>query len=419
MKRMPILPTPYPDEMWYSVVCRYHRQSGNIRFWTTFVELFGSQSKKGISISGLDGTVARYVEKRNLPDSVRVKYITENTLLPFLLRYYTPEGRQKVNRLISKGKTKVSFIRPEKYKNAPVLRYCPECCREDEETYGEMYWHRSHQIPMVTTCIKHHCLLCDTDILWKKASTKLFCADELVCLNRNIQFPPEKSIESKLDEYLVMCLQAPYSETDITSTSQISNTLLMNGYAIWNQNGYRINTAAVYQTVSQKFDLVGDRGGYGKLLIHILDEKWSSTTEFVAMLAAAIDVPVSSFMSKNGNDESKTVEAQVLALSKKIGDRQASKVRITQKLGISNEQLDAAVKRLGIQPFWKRHSLDLEGEKRTHKVLVYVTQTERAEIEKRAEDLCMGTVAEYVRSCIMKDIQDSAGATEPMKGKCG
>lgn len=414
-----MLPNPYPDEMWYSVVCRYHRQSGNIRFWTTFVELFGNQSKKGVSLSGLDQTIARYIKKRNLPDSVRMKYITENTMLPFLLRYYTPEGRQQVTRLISSGKTKVCFIRPEKYKDSPVLRYCPKCCREDEETYGEMYWHRSHQIPMMTTCTKHHCILCDTNIPWRQASTKLFCADELLCSDENIQFLSEKSMESKLDDYLFACLQAPYNEDKITPTSVISDTLLVKGYAIWNQQGYRINTSDVYQIVSQKFDLTGEKRGYGKLLTHILDEQWNSKTEYVAMLAAAIDVPLLSFMSEKDNDKSRMVEARVLDLSQKIGDRQASKTRIEQKLGISSEQLDAAVKRLGIKPFWKRNTLALKGEKRTHKIVIRITETERAEIEMRTEELCMGTVAEYVRSCIMKDIQDSAGATEPMKGKCG
>ena len=411
MKRVPMLPTPYPDELWYSVVCRYHRRAGNIRLWTTFEELFGNLSKKTVSIAGLDQTIDSYIKVRHLPDDARTSYISKNTLVPFLLRYYTPESRREVTQTAWTGKTKlnVSFIRPERYKQALVLRYCPECCAEDEDTYGEMYWHRSHQIPMMSTCPKHHCLLCDSKVSWRQASMKLFCADEMVCPKIDAQFPPKNSIENKLDKYLLVCLQAPYSEKDITPTSEISNTLLMNGYAVWNQKGYRINTTAVYQIVSQQFDLRGEKGGYGKLLTHILNEERNSKAEYVAMLAAAINVPVSSFMVKGANNNHKTVEARVLELSKRIGNRQASKIRIEQELGISTEQLNAAVKRLGIKPFWKRHALDLDGEKRTHKVLIHITQAERAEMEKRAEDLCMGTVAEYVRSCIMEDLKNAAG----------
>lgn len=414
MKRMPMLPTPYPDELWYSVVCRYHRRTGNIRFWTTLGELFGDLSKKTISIAGLDQTIESYIKVRNLPDNVRMKYVAENTLIPFLLRYYTPESRREVTRTAWTGKTKlnVSFIRPERYKQALVLRYCPDCCKEDENTYGEVYWHRSHQIPMMSTCPKHHCILCDTNILWRQASMKLFCADEMVCPEKGVQFLPDESIEIKLDKYLLACLQAPYSEEDVTPTSEISDALLKNGYAVWNQHGYRINTTAVYQVVSRQFDLKGEKGGYGKLLAHILNEERNSKAEFVAMLAAAIDIPVSSFMAKKVENKSRMVESRVLELSKEIGNRQASKIRIEQRLGISTEQLEAAVKKLGIKPFWKPQKLDLDGEKRTHKVQIHITEAEKAMINKRSEDLCMGTVAEYVRSCIMKDIQDSAGTTD-------
>lgn len=33
-------PTPYPDEWWYSVLCRYHTRSGNPKQQTTIRELF-------------------------------------------------------------------------------------------------------------------------------------------------------------------------------------------------------------------------------------------------------------------------------------------------------------------------------------------------------------------------------------------
>ena len=34
-------PTPYPDELWYSVLGRYHVRSGNPNSATTLRELFG------------------------------------------------------------------------------------------------------------------------------------------------------------------------------------------------------------------------------------------------------------------------------------------------------------------------------------------------------------------------------------------
>ena len=37
-------PTPYPDELWYSVLCRYHLRTGNKKQATTIGELFGGRS---------------------------------------------------------------------------------------------------------------------------------------------------------------------------------------------------------------------------------------------------------------------------------------------------------------------------------------------------------------------------------------
>jgi TniQ/Tn7-like transposition protein D len=35
------------------------------------------------------------------------------------------------------------------------FRFCPQCLKIDLRTYGVSYWHRSHQMPMVSTCWRH------------------------------------------------------------------------------------------------------------------------------------------------------------------------------------------------------------------------------------------------------------------------
>ena len=41
-------PTPYPDELWYSILGRYHVRSGNQNSATTLRELFGAESVGGM-----------------------------------------------------------------------------------------------------------------------------------------------------------------------------------------------------------------------------------------------------------------------------------------------------------------------------------------------------------------------------------
>ena len=41
-------PTPYPDEWWYSVLCRYHTRSGNTKQQTTIRELFHRSEERRV-----------------------------------------------------------------------------------------------------------------------------------------------------------------------------------------------------------------------------------------------------------------------------------------------------------------------------------------------------------------------------------
>lgn len=49
-------------------------------------------------------------------------------------------------------------------RRAPLLKFCPKCVVEDEDRFGEAYWHRSHQAFGVSVCYKHMCGLVDSDI---------------------------------------------------------------------------------------------------------------------------------------------------------------------------------------------------------------------------------------------------------------
>ncbi|WP_213431528.1 MULTISPECIES: TniQ family protein [Paenibacillus] len=51
-------------------------------------------------------------------------------------------------------------------KNNESLQYCTACIRSDRDQFGTAYWHRSHQLPGVKICHKHH--------LWLKRSMVWF-----------------------------------------------------------------------------------------------------------------------------------------------------------------------------------------------------------------------------------------------------
>ena len=77
-------PTPYPDELWYSVLGRYHVRSGNPNSATTLRELFGVESVGGMGNFLPNCGIRRVAEK--LPEGVldeREVALNHTLFLPF------------------------------------------------------------------------------------------------------------------------------------------------------------------------------------------------------------------------------------------------------------------------------------------------------------------------------------------------
>jgi hypothetical protein len=86
-------------------------------------------------------------------------FIYNHTLFPFLAAFIPEERAKKIIQTMRNGEGAVSYIRIGLISNSITLnkyfRFCPECFKEDIETFGEPYWHRSHQITGVFVCSKH------------------------------------------------------------------------------------------------------------------------------------------------------------------------------------------------------------------------------------------------------------------------
>jgi hypothetical protein len=160
-------PTPYPDELLYSLIARYHIRSGNISPKITLRELFGST--KNIATADLPANLnILSTHLQHLIPYIDTNLIPKYTLYPF----YQPFLTSKRDRLIQKSMkaqtdknvhTRIgvmaSAIAMPKY-----FRFCPQCNTEDLNQYGEMYWHRLHQITGVLVCPKHSIFLQDSSV---------------------------------------------------------------------------------------------------------------------------------------------------------------------------------------------------------------------------------------------------------------
>lgn len=167
---MYFFPTPYKDELLYSVLARYCVQSGNINAIQNFDDMFGTRNIiASIELSGkLDALIA------NMPLNTPYTsdyFIFKHTLFPFFASFIPKERAKEVIENMKDGDVAnvynmmgitASSIFYNKY-----FRFCPECVNEDIKTYGETYWHRLHQVTGVFICPKHKQFLYNSSVLMR------------------------------------------------------------------------------------------------------------------------------------------------------------------------------------------------------------------------------------------------------------
>ena len=74
------------------------------------------------------------------------------------------------------------------------FKFCPACLEEDIEKYGEIYWHRIHQVSGVLFCPKHDLFLQDTSINVRGFNKQEYIAatiENCTKINFNEQLPDE------------------------------------------------------------------------------------------------------------------------------------------------------------------------------------------------------------------------------------
>ncbi|HDX9630590.1 TPA: TnsD family transposase [Bacillus cereus] len=157
-------PTPHPDELLYSVLSRYHMMVGNVSPKQTTEELFGKRTVR--SVVDLPANLDTLVNRIENPIFNVGYFIYNHTLFPYYGAFFFPKQYQKVKSLMISDKGDrihtTSGISASNILPKENFMHCSECCKEDMENYGEIYWHRIHQVPGVYICPKHQTFLYET-----------------------------------------------------------------------------------------------------------------------------------------------------------------------------------------------------------------------------------------------------------------
>lgn len=199
-------PTPYPSELLYSTIGRYHLRAGNVYWKHTLEDLFGKRTISATAFlpSGICSLV------KSLPINTTIDeqtLIFDHTLYPFYSAFLPKEKANSIyeamlsddgKRIYMQSGIMASSIKQNKY-----FKYCPVCLKDSN--YGEMYWQRQQQLPGRLICLKHRVWLEDSSVSIIQSNKHIFTLpnEENCCLVEGR--PVDKEI---LDFYLDFQKQA-------------------------------------------------------------------------------------------------------------------------------------------------------------------------------------------------------------------
>lgn len=386
-------PTPYPGEWWYSVLCRYHVRSGHSKHATTISELYGGRPMvHGRLIPG--GDCAAILS--NLPPGMLSidDVLANHTLLPYYTRFFEANKKQQVWEALRAGRgSGITSVRTQMPDGTEGLKYCPICYLLDTEKYGEPFWHRVHQIPLLGYCPMHKIPLVTVPIKFARLS-EVF----LPLISVHCQDTVEGSTESWMDPLADMIAALLYG--DYTPTVGYSNlhTALINA-------GYGVDKISEHQALSVAKIQQAARAYWGEQIYEqyfacmsnaVLSRltRWQlSSPERYALLAVMVGMDSDALFGPAIGPIDPLLEK---LLSYKEAGVIYGKSDLAAKMGIQPGQLDSLAQKYNIQPFWRQIRQD-----RCKCIRLLLTNSEYEAISQAAKENGNTQLAVFVRSIIL------------------
>ena len=196
-----VFPTPYPDELLYSVLARYYVRTGYLAYSYAAEDIFSKKTVRpdvDFVNQYTEGLLCRLIAIKSFD-----QWILDNTMFPYYARFCPLERRIKAFEALTDMKGNYANLLPipqSKTGTQRYLRYCPKCVSEDRKNYGETYWHRSHQMMFVTCCPEHGCKLISSDVLVGGRTSPDLVPAEIIATNDEVTACSE--IVRKLSKYI-------------------------------------------------------------------------------------------------------------------------------------------------------------------------------------------------------------------------
>lgn len=174
-------PDSYNDELLYSVLARYYEHSPYVRYIDVAKELFESKTTRPnpLFVNLYSDDALRQITRYESMESC----VRNHTMFPEARFLPLMRRKKALEMLINMDSSYHDAMLLPKAQNGErrTLKYCPLCAAQDRASYGETYWHRSHQIRGIDVCPIHCCFLNNSDVLISaKSSPSLISAETVI-----------------------------------------------------------------------------------------------------------------------------------------------------------------------------------------------------------------------------------------------
>ena len=187
IRRLPFFPTPYPDECFYSILCRYHVRSGAPTSAVTINRLFGKNYVVSSTLHTAFG--AEYLKQWIVPSNkISPERIVHNHSAYQYSLLCSIESASRFPSFWQKENLKeyldIPYAKLYGYghrvgKRHGAICYCPACAEEERKIYGEPYWHVLHQMDGVEFCPVHGEPILVTELDYARRRLTFFPASEV------------------------------------------------------------------------------------------------------------------------------------------------------------------------------------------------------------------------------------------------
>ena len=177
--QIPHLPNLYCDELLYSYVARIARYNG----WSSpalLKHLYGKDSSiKARMSADLPIRIGAICSKfPSVPDYDPRLILHRHTLIPYHTSFLPSLAKDDIIKNLIDSDAKNGLNTIGKNIRDSYLKFCPQCNLENLNKFGESYWNRLHQLPLVDICLKHKTVL-------KLTEVKAFRNSYLICVDND------------------------------------------------------------------------------------------------------------------------------------------------------------------------------------------------------------------------------------------